>query len=86
MRASGVVYEASARLWAKLSNQREHGRGRKPNALAVRNAAKRLGLADMTLQAATARLETLARSRSVTPTRTPAALLDQMRDDDDEHA
>lgn len=57
---AGVTYEQAARQHAELVHKREHGKGLRPNLRQVERAARRLGLADMTLREATTRLEALA--------------------------
>src|SRR5262245_42048304 len=58
-----VVYERAARAWGDLVDQRDRGKGRRPNAGHVERAARRLGLADQTLAAAAARLREMAVSQ-----------------------
>lgn len=60
---AGVTYQQAARAWAEAVAQRETGRGRRPSSRQVERAARRLGLADITLKDATARLEELAGAR-----------------------
>jgi hypothetical protein len=66
---AGVAHEQAARTWAEQARARDTGKGRKPNLRTVERAARRLGLADMTLKEATARLEALAaRMNGAAPT------------------
>jgi hypothetical protein len=64
---AGVVYERAARAWADLVDRRERGTGRRPSEQRVERAARRLGLADQTLQAALGCLEALAAARTGRP-------------------
>lgn len=57
---TGMAFETAARTHAELIDQRQRGKGRRPSLRQVERAARRLGLADMTLREATARLEALA--------------------------
>ena len=80
---AGVVFERSSRMWAALVDQRERGKGRRPSERQVERAARRLGLADMSLRDATTRLDALAAARSRVPA-SPSDLLAAMRDDRDD--
>jgi hypothetical protein len=55
-----LLHDQACRHWADLLNKRQIGKGRKPNERGVERAARRVGLADMTLKECTARLEQLA--------------------------
>jgi hypothetical protein len=57
---AGVAYDPAAMAWGAAVAARERGRGRRPSARQVERAARRLGLAEQTLTAASARLEALA--------------------------
>jgi hypothetical protein len=72
---AGVVFERAARTWADLVARRDAGRGRRPSERQVERAARRLGLADATLQAAAARLETVAPGSAGRPIPSPQELL-----------
>lgn len=71
---AGVAYEQAARTWAETVAQRETGRGRRPSDRQVERAARRLGLADMSLKDATARLEALAVQHRAGATHTTSPL------------
>jgi hypothetical protein len=75
---AGVVFERSSRMWADLVDGRARGKGRRPSERQVERAARRLGLADMSLRDATTRLEALAGRRPTLPA-TPAELMAQIR-------
>ena len=80
---AGVVFERSSKLWAELVDKRERGKGRRPSDRQVERAARRLGLADLSLKEATARLDELASRRPRVPA-TPEALLARMREEGQE--
>jgi hypothetical protein len=60
---AALLHDAATRHWADLLTKRETGKGRRPNERRVERAARRVGLADLTLKECTARLEQLATSR-----------------------
>ncbi len=64
---AGVVHERAARAWADLVARRDRRRGRCPSERQVERAARRLGLADQTLEAAATRLQKLAELRKTAP-------------------
>jgi hypothetical protein len=65
---AGIMHDRAAQTWAELVHARETGKGRKPNLRQVERAARRVGLAALTLKDATARLEALAGNHQRTPT------------------
>jgi hypothetical protein len=60
---AALLHDRAARFWAELLAKRETGKGRRPSERRIERAARRVGLADMTLKETTARLETLAKRR-----------------------
>jgi hypothetical protein len=77
---TGVAYEIATRAWSEAVAKRETGRGRRPSARTVERCARRMGLADLSLKDATARLEALA-GRRPTPAATPEELMRRLRDE-----
>lgn len=73
---AGVAYELAARQHAELVDHRQRKKGRRPSLKMVERGARRLGLASITLQKATERLEALAAQR--TATRSPDQILDEV--------
>lgn len=55
-----LLHDQATRHWAALLHSRETGKGRRPNERRIERAARRVGLADITLKECTARLEELA--------------------------
>lgn len=60
---AALLHDQATRHWADLLNRRETGKGRRPNERQVERAARRVGLADMTMKECTGRLEELAGRR-----------------------
>jgi hypothetical protein len=73
---AGIMHDRAAQTWAELVAQREHGRGKRLNLRQVERAARRVGLAAITLKDATERLEVLAAK-----TRRPPTLAEYLADD-----
>jgi hypothetical protein len=57
---ASVLHQEATRHWADMLNRRQAGKGRRPTERRIERAARRVGLADMTLKECTARLEALA--------------------------
>ena len=57
---AALLHDQATRHWAALLTKRETGKGRRPNERRIERAARRVGLADLTLKECTARLEVLA--------------------------
>src|SRR5262245_50793036 len=63
---AGIMHERAARTWAEMVAKRDHGKGKRPNSRQVERAARRVGLAAITLKEVTARLEALANAHPPT--------------------
>jgi hypothetical protein len=57
---AALLHDQATRHWAALLTKRETGKGRRPNERRIERAARRVGLADLTLKDCMARLEALA--------------------------
>jgi hypothetical protein len=64
---ASLMHSRAATTWAELVHARETGAGRRPTWHQIDRAAKRTGLAAITLREVTARLEALAARHPPTP-------------------
>jgi len=60
---AALLLDQAQQYWAQLLHQRQVGKGRRPTERRVERAARRVGLADIAVKEATARLEALAGRR-----------------------